>query len=110
MTAMNLDVLRQMIDQDPGDTMLRFVLGQKLFEEGTPADRPEAIEHLRFVQEHDQKNAAAWYVLAQALAAAGHEREACDVLHGALHKIDGDPAIDGTDLRPQIEEMLEELE
>ncbi|MDK2970486.1 MAG: hypothetical protein PWP23_241 [Candidatus Sumerlaeota bacterium] len=109
--ALDVKTLRQLVDSDPSDTMLRYVLGLKLFEEdGTPAALQEAALHLSFVRKNDAKNVAAWYVLAQVHAELGRIEDARAVLNDCIAQIDAHRDIDGTDLLPRIEAMLDELE
>jgi len=110
--AVTAEALRQLIEMEPEDTMLRFALGQKLLDEhrGDPSVRSEAIAHLRFVRDHDRKNIAGWYLLAQALVEAGESEEALRTLTEGLDIIASDGSIDGTDLEPAMTELREELE
>lgn len=109
--AITIEALRQMVELDPNDPMMRYALGRKLFEEDpSPEGRTEAAGHLRFVRDHDRNNIAGWHTLAQLLVELGEEDEARRTLRDGIARIDAEASIDGTDLRPAMEALLESLE
>ena len=107
----DIDTLRKILETDDSDTTIRFALGQKLLEEdGTPPALVEASRHLAFVKDNDPNNVVAWYLLAQIHAKQNRTDNALTVLKAALARIEQSPDIDGTDLAPQIEALIDELE
>ncbi|MBX3729562.1 MAG: tetratricopeptide repeat protein [Candidatus Sumerlaeia bacterium] len=106
----DIQTLRQVCRVAPDDPVVRFALGQKLFEEdGSGEALREATEHLEFVRDNDARNAAAIYVLAQVYVARGQLDAARETLHAARERIASRADIDGTDLLPQIEALLDEI-
>ena len=106
----DIPTLRKMVEADESDTVMRYVLGQKLLEEdgGSEALR-EAREHLVFVKENDPRNAAALLTLAKVLEALQETDAALLVIDEAIQRIDRSPDIDGTDLKPELEALKESL-
>ena len=70
---MNIDALKNMLDQGQDNLLLRFGLGQALLKEG---QAEEAIEHFLAALEFDPKHSAAWKLLARAYAETGQQAQA----------------------------------
>ncbi len=107
--GITIEQIRNMIEQFPDDCALRFTLGQKLFEEGTPEQLNEALVHLNFVHKNDPTNAANDLTYAKALFKANQEEKAHEVLMAGLQKAYSLTA-EGHDLVPAIKELMESLE
>ena len=72
---MNIDALKNMLDQGQDNLLLRFGLGQALIKQGQAA---EAIEHLMAALEFDTTHSAAWKLLGKAYAETGQSAEAME--------------------------------
>ena len=99
--------LRKLVALDPADPLSRFALGRKLAE--SDATRAEAIEHLRFSNEHAPDHLATYHVLGQALLDLGRADEARTVLTAGLAKASRVTEGMGKDLGPAMAAMLDGL-
>ena len=106
----DLEMLRTVVEADPDDPMLRFALGQKLYDEVKTRDGyREAEGHLRFAHKADPKNLACAYTYAMVLTELGETEKARPILEDGLAKAAAAPDSEGHDLEPQFREALENL-
>ncbi len=73
MATNRLDVLKQMVDQDPKNTFARYGLAMEFANSG---NLQQAVEEYRTVLSHDENYAAAYYHGGQALEKLGDLDEA----------------------------------
>lgn len=103
---MEISQLREMLELDPDDLELHYVLGTRLLEDG---ELREAAEHLMAVLELDARHVASHLALGQAFMRLGREEEARDVLEEGLAVAQTLKHGEGLDLVPQFEELIAEL-
>ncbi|MDX1973530.1 MAG: hypothetical protein SFY68_13450 [Candidatus Sumerlaeia bacterium] len=106
--TIRIEQVRQLVALYPDDTALRFTLGQKLVEEGSPESLAESLEHLEFVRQFDHRNAANALIYGKALIQLGREDEAREVIMEGLQKA-YKLSDHGHDLIPALKELLESL-
>jgi predicted Zn-dependent protease len=99
--------LRKLVALDPADPLSRFALGRKLAEDD--ATLAEAVEHLRFSNEHAPDHLATYHILAQTLIRLRRLGEARVVLTAGLQRAAAVGSGMGRDLGPAMEQMLAEL-
>ncbi len=108
--SIDLETLRSAVEADPADPMMRFALGQKLYDEvQTREGLAEAAEHLRYAWAHGRENAVYGYKLGLVLADLGETEEARTVLGAALERARAANDAEGHDLVPAIEDALGSL-
>jgi cytochrome c-type biogenesis protein CcmH/NrfG len=105
---MEITELREMLELDPDDVELRYVLGLHLLEDDD-GDPKEAVTHLRAVLENDPRHVASHLALGQAYMRLGKEDEARETLEEGLRVAETLKHGEGRDLMPQFEELLGEL-
>jgi len=101
---MEIADLREMVELDPEDVLMRYVLGSKLLEEGE--DPTEAVGHLAYVVGHDPQHVASYLALGNAYLRQGHEEKARDVLEKGMEIASGLKHGEGLDLVPEFEDLL----
>ncbi|MGL4464520.1 MAG: hypothetical protein ACRC1K_20400 [Planctomycetia bacterium] len=107
--AMTIETMRKLVEIDPSDPLSRFGLGRKLWEEGAPADWPEAAEHLRFANEASPSHLATYHIRGQVLIALTRFDEAKAVLTAGVERTAGIGEGMGRDLGPAMAELLRAL-
>ena len=105
--AMDLDKLRKLVALDPADPLSRFALGRKLAE--TDDTLAEAVDHLRFSNDHAPDHLATYHVLSDALLRLGRFDEARPVLIEGLRRADAVGQGMGRDLGPAMRAMLAQV-
>jgi Flp pilus assembly protein TadD len=73
MATNRLDILRQMVGQDPANTFARYGLAMELAKSG---NFQSAVSEFRTLLEHDENYAAAYFHAGQALEKSGDLEEA----------------------------------
>ena len=102
--ALDLPKLRKLVSLDAGDPLSRFALGRKLAE--TDDGLAEAVDHLRFSNEHAPDHLATYHILADALIRLGRPDEARPVLVAGLARADAVGQGMGRDLGPAMGQLL----
>ncbi len=105
--AMDLPKLRKLVALDPADPLSRFALGRKLAE--TDDGLAEAVEHLRFSNDHAPDHLASYHILSDVLIRLGRTDEARPVLAAGLRRADAVGEGMGRDLGPAMRAMLDGL-
>ncbi len=108
--SLDLNTLRKVVESDPDDSMMRFALGQKIYDEVQTRDGlMEAAGHFRFSWQASPENAVYGYKLGLVLADLGEEEEARSVLKASLECARVSNEGEGHDLVPAIEDALDSL-
>ena len=105
---MEISQLREMVEEDPEDVLLRYSLGRKLLED-MDGDPKEAVIHLCAVLETEPRHVAAMLALGQAYMRVGKDDEARETLEAGLEATRGLSHAEGEDLGPEFEKLLAEI-
>ena len=97
--------LRKLVALDPADPLSRFALGRKLAESNDTL--AEAVDHLRFSNEHAPDHLATYHVLGQTLVKLNRTDEARAVLTAGLARASLVTEGMGRDLGPAMQRMLD---
>jgi predicted GNAT family N-acyltransferase len=109
---MDIPKLRKLLALDPNDSLSRYALGRKLWEQanGDPAHTTamlaESIGHLRFATAVDPSHLATYHVLSRALLDAGLPDEARPVIKQGLARTAHVTEGMGKDLGPLLADLL----
>jgi hypothetical protein len=106
--TIRIEQVRQLVALYPEDTALRFTLGQKLAEEGSPESLAESLEHLEYVRQFDHRNAANSLVYGKALIQLNRDEEAREIVMEGLQKAYS-LSDHGHDLIPALRELLDSI-
>lgn len=106
---MEITDLREMVELDPDDALMRYVLATRLLEDHASGSLEEAVEHLEFVVEKDPQHVASYLALGQAYLRQGRDDVARDCLENGKQIAGELQHGEGLDLVPQFEELLESL-
>ena len=108
---LTIETIRAFVIADPNDVMMRFVLAQKLYDEdGSPDALAESTNHLFEVIEQKPDYLVAYLTLGRVLSTQGHLEEAAPVLKEGIGRVEALGAVEGHDLKPDMEALLESLE
>lgn len=105
---MEIAELRELLELEPDDPELRYVLGMHLLEDAD-GDPREAIQHFQAVLRHDPRHVASHLALGQAYMRIGKEAEARQILEEGRNVASTLKHGEGLDLVAQFEELLAEL-
>lgn len=105
---MEISELREMVEEDPGDVLMRYSLGRKLLED-MDGDPKEAVIHLQAVLETEPRHVAAMLALGQAYMRVGKDDEARETLEAGLEASRALAHADGGELGPEFERLLAEI-
>jgi cytochrome c-type biogenesis protein CcmH/NrfG len=106
---MEISELRELVELDPEDTLLRYSLGKRLLEDEVEGDVGQAVENLEMVVASDPRHVATYLALGQAYLRQGREERARDVLEQGLEVCRTLQHGEGRDLEPEFEELLDTL-
>jgi hypothetical protein len=108
--ALDLAKLRKLLALDPDDALSRFALANGLLtQDGSPAAKAEALEHLRFAHAKDAAHLATCRLLGELLVDAGAHVEARQVLSAGLARMPDVGEGMGRDLGPVMQALLDRL-
>ena len=82
---MNIDALKNMLQQGQDNLLLRFGLGQAMLKAGQPS---EAIEHLQAALALDPQHSAAWKLLGKAFTETGQQQQAIEAYRQGIEVAD----------------------
>ena len=105
---MEIQELREMVDEDPEDVELRYSLGRKLLDD-MDGDPREAVVHLSVVLEAEPHHLPSMLALGQAYLRIGKDDEAREVLEEGLALTREATSADGGELGPDFEQLLAEI-
>jgi len=106
---MEISDLREMVELDPEDAVMRYVLGTRLLEDDAPGSLGEAVENLEAVIRTDPKHVASYLALGRAYLRQGHEDKARETLEEGMSIAEGLKHGEGRDLIPEFEELIESI-
>lgn len=106
---MEIAELRELVEMDPEDTLLRYSLGKRLLEDEVEGDVGEAIQNLEVVVSNDPRHVATYLALGQAYLRQGREEKARDVLEQGLDICRTLQHGEGRDLEPEFENLIDTL-
>jgi predicted Zn-dependent protease len=78
---MDINALKNMLDQGQDNLLLRFGLGQAMLREG---QAEQAIEHLLAALEFDARYSAAWKLLGKAYGENGQQAQAMEAFQQGI--------------------------
>jgi len=105
---MEIAELREMLELEPDDPDLHYVLGMHLLEDAD-GDPKESVLHFRAVLRQDPRHVASHLALGQACMRLGEDEAARATLEEGLAVAQTLKHGEGLDLVPQFEELLAEL-
>lgn len=105
---MQITELRNLLELDPEDPELNYVLGLRLLEDAD-GDPKEAVDHLRAAVQQNPQYVASYLALGQAYMRLAKEDDARTALEQGLRIAETLKHGEGLDLVPQFEELLADL-
>lgn len=105
---MEIQDLREMVEEDPEDVDLRYSLGRKLLDD-MDGDPKEAVTHLEAVLDMEPGHVSGLLALGQGYLRLGKDDEAREALEQGLELSRALPSSEGGDLAPEFERLLAEI-